>query len=121
MVLRSDHQLAQIYPETVPLQVFADYPVIWREPGSSARNVMQQAFKEAALDIPVNIEVSGVAGIKGCVRPGLGISYASSRALKHGDASLTYRRIGNGLEWQLNILIRKRIRSRAAQAFLELL
>ncbi|MEE9413437.1 MAG: LysR substrate-binding domain-containing protein [Methylococcales bacterium] len=122
LVLRSDHPLAQQYPKIVPLEAYEQYPVVWREPGSGARKVMEETFANAQLSVPINIEVTGVAGIKGCVRAGLGISYASRQALRDGDSELVFRRIGrDGVFWQLNILAREQaMRSRAARLFLGL-
>lgn len=123
LVVRQDHELALKYPTSVPLAVFADYQVIWREPGSGARAIVETALSNQGLTIPVNIQVNGVAGVKASVRAGLGIGFASAQALKEGDSELVGRRIDppHGLRWQLNILAPKEeMRSRAVKAFLEL-
>lgn len=123
LVLRRDHELADQYQDAVPLEVFANFQVIWREPGSGARAIIERALARAGIKVPVNIQVTGVAGIKASVRAGLGIGFASFQALRHGDTELTSRRISppNGIIWQLNILAPKeKMRSRAVQSFLEL-
>lgn len=124
LVLPETHALALQYPHSVPLGVFTQHQVIWREPGSGARQVVEKALLEAGIDAPVNIEVSGVAGIKEAVRAGMGIGFASSMALRHESKGLVARRINppDGLIWHLNIIApHKAVRSRAAKAFLELL
>lgn len=123
LIAREDHEIVPKYIDGVPLDVFARYQVIWREPGSGARQVVERALSEAGLLAPVHIEVTGVAGVKESVRAGLGISFASSRALYNENAGLVARRINppHGLFWQLNILApEERMQSRAVRAFLTL-
>lgn len=123
LVLPENHELTRQYPDSVSLNVFTEHQVIWREPGSGARHVVEKALREADIDVPVKIEVMGVSGIKESVRAGLGISFASSQALRHESKELVARRINppDGLFWHLNIIApEESIRSRAAKAFLEL-
>ena len=123
LVLPEDHVLAKEYPESVPLDVFTKHQVIWREPGSGARDVVEKALLEADIDAPVNIEVTGVSGIKESVRAGMGIGFASFQALRHESKGLVDRRINppDGLIWHLNIIAPKEaLQSRTAKAFLEL-
>lgn len=125
LVVRHDHEVAKRYDTAVPLDVFSKFQVIWREPGSGARHLIEQTLNEVGIDVPVNIQVTGVAGVKASVRAGLGIGFASYQALRRSDTELVSRRIdipdASGLIWQLNILAPKlKLRSRAVQAFLEL-
>jgi DNA-binding transcriptional LysR family regulator len=123
LIAREDHAIAREYVNGVPLDVFAHHQVIWREPGSGARQVVERALTEAGVHAPVHIEVTGVAGVKESVRAGLGIGFASSRALLNENAGLVARRINppHGLFWQLNILApEERLQSRAVRAFLAL-
>lgn len=123
LVVPEDHELAKDYPESVPLDVFNQHQVIWREPGSGARDVVEKALLESNIDAPVNIEVNGVSGIKEAVRAGMGIGFASFQALRHENSGLVSRRINppDGLIWHLNIIApRNEIQSRTARAFLEL-
>ncbi|NOR69271.1 MAG: LysR family transcriptional regulator [Methylomarinum sp.] len=123
LVLPKDHVLAKEYPESVPLDVFTQHQVIWREPGSGARIAVEEALLEASISAPINIEVTGVSGIKEAVRAGLGIGFSSSQALRNEREGLVARRINppNGLIWHLNVIIPKRaIQSRVTQAFIEL-
>lgn len=123
LVVRQDHELALNFEAGVPLGVFADYQVLWREPGSGARTIIENALLSRGIKVPVNIQVNGVAGVKASVRAGLGIGFASAQALREGDSELVGRRIDPpyGLRWQLNILAPKeKMRSRAVKAFLKL-
>lgn len=123
LIVHESHEIAQKYPEAVPLEIFAEYQVIWREPGSGAREVVKQALSLAGVDAPVNIEVMGVAGVKESVRAGLGIGFASIQAMRYENAGLVSRRLNppGGLRWQLNIIApEEKMRSRVCQAFLDL-
>ena len=123
LVLPEDHELAKLYPEYVPLDIFKQHEVIWREPDSGARLAVERALASAGISVPVNIEVTGVSGIKEAVRAGLGISFASSRALRNERKGLVARRIDSpdGLIWHLNIIAPKSVvQSRVSKAFIEL-
>lgn len=122
LIVPHDHEIAEIYPEAVPLNVFTRYQVIWCEPGSGARHVVETASAEAHITAPVNIEVMGVAGVKESVRAGLGIGFASIQAMRHENDSLASRRINppDGLRRQLNIIAPEaKMRSRASRALLD--
>jgi DNA-binding transcriptional LysR family regulator len=123
LVVRNDHELALEYENGVPLEAITRYQILWRERGSGVRTIIENALSEKDIEVPVNIQVTGVAGVKASVRAGLGIGFASARALKDGEPELVGRRINppHGLRWQLNILAPKeKLRSRAVTAFLEL-
>jgi DNA-binding transcriptional LysR family regulator len=124
LIVPREHEIAAKFPEAVPLEVFTRYQVIWREPGSGARQVVEKALNEAGIQAPVNIEVMGVAGVKESVRAGLGIGFASIQAMRNEDSGLISRRIHppEGLRWQLNIIApEEKMRSRACRALLNLL
>jgi DNA-binding transcriptional LysR family regulator len=53
LVLPKDHVLAKQYPESVPLDVFTQHQVIWREAGSGARIAVEKALLEAGIVAPV--------------------------------------------------------------------
>lgn len=123
LILPENHTLASEYTDYVPLEVFNQYQVIWREPGSGARQVIEQALQEANIKVNIQIEVTGVSAVKESVRAGLGIGFSSFMALKNENKGLVTRRIGTpeGLTWQLNIIAPKpEFQSRATQAFLAL-
>jgi len=123
LIVHKEHEVARLFPEAVPLSVFKEYQIIWREPGSGARQVVERALAEAGIEVPVNIEVMGVAGVKESVRAGLGIGFASIQAMRHESGGLVSRRIQppDGLRWQLNILAPEaKMRSRACQTFLNM-
>jgi len=117
------HPVFDRYPDGVPLSVFTEYQVIWREPSSGARQVVENALRYAGIAAPVNIEVTGVAGVKESVRAGLGIGFASSQALRHENTGLAACRINppQGLIWHLNVITPdETLLSRAAKTFLKL-
>jgi DNA-binding transcriptional LysR family regulator len=123
LVVPEHHSVAKQYPESVPLSVFTEHQVIWREASSGARQVVEQALLETAVIAPVNIEVTGVSGIKEAVSAGLGIGFASSQALRNESKGLVARRINppHGLIWYLNIIAPKQaIQARTAKAFLQI-
>lgn len=123
LVIPESHPIAEQCSEFVPLDVFTQHQVIWREPSSGARQIIEKALKKAKLKAPVNIEVTGVSAVKESVRAGLGIGFSSVMALKNENAGLVTRKIGDesGLTWQLNIIAPKdNMQSRAVLAFLEL-
>jgi len=123
LVMPENHELTRLYTDFVPLEVFTQHQVIWREQSSGGRQVVQTALQAAGIEAPVNIEVTGVSAVKESVRAGLGIGFSSALALKNETAGLVSRRIGTkqGLTWQLNIIAPKTaLQSRATKAFLEL-
>ncbi|MGR9115777.1 MAG: LysR family transcriptional regulator [Gammaproteobacteria bacterium] len=123
LVVPEDHDLAREYDDYAPLNVFTQYQVIWREPGSGARQVVEKALVEAGVRAPVNIEVTGVSGVKEAVRAGLGIGFVSSQALRNERKGLVARRLNppEGMIWHLNIIApRPVIQSRVVKAFLDL-
>lgn len=123
LVLPENHILAKKYPEIVPLSVFTEHQIIWREAGSGARQAVEKALHEAGIVTPVQIEVTGVTGVKESVRAGLGIGFSSSQALRNEREGLVVRRINSadGLIWHLNIIAPNAvIQSRVAQAFIAL-
>lgn len=123
LVLPEDHPVARDYPEFVPLDVFIKHQVIWREPGSGARQAVETWLASAGIQPKISIEVIGVSGIKEAVRAGLGIGFVSSQALRNERQGLVARRLNApaGLIWQLKVVApKKAIRSRVTQAFLDL-
>ncbi len=123
MILPDNHPLCFQYPDAVPLDVFETHQIIWREPGSGARQAVETALNQANIKTDVKIAVTGVTGIKECVRAGLGLGFASVKALRHESTGLVSRRIAPpvGLLWQLNIVAPlSEHQSRVSQAFLAL-
>ncbi len=122
LILSDQHPLAEEYPDTVPLSVFAEHQVIWREPGSGARQAIEHALTKAGIKAPVTIEVMGVTAVMESVRAGLGIGFASAMALRNECNGLISRKLESpGVLWELNIIIPKAIiQSRVAKAFLDL-
>ncbi len=124
LILPERHPLASQYSQAAPLSVLAEYPVIWREPGSGARQAVEQALSQAGIIAPVTIEVMGVTAVMESVRAGLGIGFASAKALRHEGSGLVSRRLDPpaGILWELNLIVPKEvIQSRVAKAFLKLI
>ncbi len=123
LILPERHTLAEQYADIVPLDVFVEYPIIWREPGSGARQAVEDALRQADINAPVSIEVMGVTAVMESVRAGLGIGFASAQALAHKLEGLVARRLGSeqGILWELNIIRPDAVmQSRVAKAFLAL-
>ncbi len=122
LILSEQHPLATEYPGMVPLSVFAEHQVIWREPGSGARQAIEHALTKAGIEAPVTIEVMGVTAVMESVRAGLGIGFASAMALRNESNGLISRKLESpGVLWELNIIVPKAIiQSRVARAFLDL-
>ena len=123
LILPENHPLCEQYPDAVPLTVFTEHQVIWREPGSGVQQVVLKALTKANISAQVNIEVTGVTGVKESVRAGLGIGFVTAMALRNESGGLVASRIDppDGLLWQLNIIAPKDvIQSRVAKAFLAL-
>ncbi len=123
LILAENHPLCAQYPDAVPLTVFAEHQVIWREPSSGAQQAVEKALATANIPVTVNIEVTGVTGVKESVRAGLGIGFASAMALRNENKGLVARRINppKGLLWQLNIIAPNDvIQSRVTKVFLAL-
>lgn len=70
LIVPQNHEIVELYPESMPLDVFARYQIIWREPGFGASQVVETALAEAHITAPANTEVMGVAGVKESVRYG---------------------------------------------------
>ena len=93
-----DDRIVAIVPEGHPLlkrrsrpglEVLAKYPLVWREPGSGVRQVVERAFSERKLTVQIAIELAGVEGVKEAVRAGMGIGFVSAMAMRHGDSVLS--------------------------------
>lgn len=123
LIMHKDHEIAGKFPDGVPLDVFHEVQVVWRESGSGARQVVEKALLAANIEAQVKIEMIGVAGVKEAVRAGLGVGFGSKEALRHEHADLVGRRINPpyGLTWHLNIVAPKGpLLSQAAHTFLDL-
>ena len=101
----------------------AKHPMIWREPGSGVRLLVERAFLSAGVSVHVTLELAGVEGVKEAVRAGMGIGFVSAMSMRHDDRMLTTLRIDppRGLTRRLSILVpHSNTLSRAAQRFLDI-
>jgi len=103
-VMRSNHPLA-VHKEIV-LEQLAAYPLIWREAGSGARDVLEQAFMTRYGQRPeVHLCLGGVSAVLEAVRQGLGISAVSQFCLPTGESILTTRPLRPQLYRPMSLLI----------------
>ncbi len=87
-IVPADHPLRK-GGRKVSLQTLAKYPLVWREPGSGVRQVVEKIFFERDIPVRIAIELAGVEGVKEAVRAGMGIGFVSAMAMRHGDSVLT--------------------------------
>lgn len=95
LVMPRGHRLASL--DAVPLRLLADAPLIWREPGSGTREVVEAAFRQAGLSPNRRLALGGVAAVLEAVRQGLGLGFASRLTLRREDALLVSRPLAPGL------------------------
>lgn len=67
--------------ETIPIHALAQTTLLWREPGSGARRMMEQAFRTAGIHPRITIQFDSIEAIKQAVAANLGISFASQFAI----------------------------------------
>jgi len=127
-----EDRIVAIVPEGHPLlkrrrkaslETLAQYPMVWREPGSGIRQVVEQTFAEAGVEVRIAIELAGVEGVKEAVRAGMGIGFVSAMAMRHGDPLLAIlpTTAVRQLRRRFTILVNhQEDASRASRAFLAL-
>lgn len=63
----------------------AKVPILWREPGSGTRAVVERALRRAAIrrgPLPIDAEIGGTEAILGAASAGLGVAFVSRWALQ---------------------------------------
>lgn len=80
MILSPNHPLLQ--QETITLEDLARQRFILREPGSSTRQVVEDAFARQGIHLRVAMEYGSTDGIKHAVAANLGISIVSDLAVR---------------------------------------
>lgn len=123
-LVRSDHPLAQQVGQGVDWSSLLEYPIVWREPGSGVRRAVESALRTAGLNVQYSVEVTGVEAVREAVAAGLGIGFASVRALERARWALVPLRLDppRGLYWTLHLAAPKpAYRSAALNAFLDIL
>lgn len=93
LVVRHDHALARRVKRGVSLREIARYPLIAREVGSGAREVIESALNQARQTPRIALEVAGVEAVKESVRAGLGVGYASALGMVHAGPTLVAVRV----------------------------
>jgi DNA-binding transcriptional LysR family regulator len=66
----------------IPLRRIAEEPILTREPGSSTRLAMEQAFAEAGIVPRIEMEIPANETIKQAAAAGLGVGFLSAHALR---------------------------------------
>jgi len=103
-VVPSQHPLAQRGGQGATLAELAAFPMVWREPGSGVRQIVERVFVRAEVAVRGELELTGVEGVKEAVRAGMGIGFVSALAMRHEDSALASVRIlvGSGEDANLN-------------------
>ena len=63
----------------------ARVPILWREPGSGTRAVVERALRRAGIrrgPLPIDLEIGGTEPILGAAAAGLGVAFASRWAIQ---------------------------------------
>jgi DNA-binding transcriptional LysR family regulator len=63
----------------------ARMPILWREPGSGTRAVVERALRRAGIrrgPLPIDLEIGGTEAILGAAAAGLGVAFASRWAIQ---------------------------------------
>lgn len=123
-LVRSDHPLAAQAEHGVDWATLLQYPIVWREPGSGVRRAVETALRNAGQSVQYSVEVTGVEAVREAVAAGLGIGFASVKALERARWALVPLRLDppRGLYWTLYLAVPKpTYRSAALNAFLDIL
>jgi DNA-binding transcriptional LysR family regulator len=86
----------------------ARVPILWREPGSGTRAVVERALRRAGIrrgPLPVDLEIGGTEAILGGASAGLGVAFASRWAIQAHLAAGKLTRIPG-----LDLVIRRTFR-----------
>jgi len=104
VVMRPDHPLADHH--AVTLHALLQHPLIWREPGSGTREVLEQALiLETGKTPEVHLCVGGVSAVLEAVRQGLGIGVVSQYCLPTGESILITRALQPELDRPMSLLL----------------
>jgi DNA-binding transcriptional LysR family regulator len=111
--------------ESIPLAALREVTLLWREPGSGTRSVIEAAFQQAGIQPPVAMQLGSNEALKRAVAANMGVAIVSQAAVAAEVTAgwLSTVRIGEGaLQRTLHLVQRRAGRlSPAAQAFLALL
>ena len=109
---------------TVKLEDIQPFPVVWREPSSGVRRILEKAFRQKNI-LPAHfIEVADVESVGAMVKAGLGIGFMTHTVFEQrSDWDLVYKPISSSrLIWQSYIVVPNPARrSRALSMFLSLM
>lgn len=114
---RFDHPL--VGRSKIPLEEFAQYPFLAREPGSGTRRVVQHLLAKHGLSLQPRLALGSNEAIKQTVAAGMGVSVLSEHTLTSGAEDVCQLQVeGFPIELQWNLVYPKgRQLSVAGQAF----
>ncbi|MBE7565173.1 LysR family transcriptional regulator [Acidithiobacillus thiooxidans] len=121
-IVPHDHPLA-IHAE-VPIQDFQVYPIIWREPSSGVRKIMEGVFNARDIQPQRFVEVADVESVGAMVQAGLGVGFITRTVFeKRLDWGLHGIRIAAPSPvWRSYIAVPKSLqRSRVLSTFMDIL
>jgi len=104
VAMRGDHPLAQ--QQTLTLDALLTHPLIWREPGSGTRDVLEQALIASHGRHPqIHLCLGGLSAVLEAARQGLGMAVVSQLCLPTGESILTTRPLHPNLSRPMRLLL----------------
>lgn len=124
LVMHPDHPLSA--KEEVSLQDLSDQPFIFREKGSSTRQIVEECLLKADVRVSPALELDNTEAVKHAVSSGLGISILSENTVRweadSGRLKIAAFRDGGGLQRTLCVVSHvARRQSRVVSAFLQMI
>jgi DNA-binding transcriptional LysR family regulator len=120
-ILHPEHPLAS--KEKFCLGDLADFPLIWREPSSGVRKVLEAALSRLHVRPVHLVEVDDVDSVGAMTKAGMGIGFVDKSVyLQRPDWGLCHHRVTDGsLVWESFLAIpRETLRSRTLTEFLHI-
>jgi len=121
-VLPREHPLVR--KRALAFEDLARYPVILREPGSTTRHLIEDAFRSRGLTVEPSMELESNEAIKSAVAGGIGVAIMAHAAVAQEVAAgrLVARRLREPLSLEFALVYHKdRVLSPVLAAFLALL
>ena len=120
-IMTKTHPLAAA--STVNLEDVQLYPIMWREPSSGVRRILEKAFRQKNILLAHFIEVADMESVGAMVKAGLGIGFITHTVFEQRqDWGLVHKPISSSrLIWQSYMTVPNAARrSRALSIFLAL-
>ena len=77
--------------KTISVQDLAGQPLVFREPGSTTRQKIEDAAQEEGVDLAPAIEAEGREAVREIVAAGIGVGFVSEAEFGHDDRIERYR------------------------------